>query len=144
MKNIEWKTNGLFKADANRCYEEIVDIGDEATPQEIVNAAEDPNSELHKCFTWDNNKAANKWRKQEARILVTNLVVRYEQSEGKSEKLRVIVHNDSGKYERVERVFKRPDAYTNLLNRARQELKFFKSKYNQVKELQEIMELIDW
>ena len=64
----------LFKADANKVYADLEQI-EEKTPQNIVDyAAEHPTSELYKCFTWDDTKAANEWRKYEARQVVRLLV----------------------------------------------------------------------
>lgn len=62
MNTIEWKIKGLYKADPVKVYEEINSIGEEYTPADIVELAEDPGSELHKCFEWDDSIAADKYR----------------------------------------------------------------------------------
>ena len=50
---------------------------------EIVNEARSPESPLHDCFTWDNTKAAEKWRREEAQSLITRykMIVVYEDFE---------------------------------------------------------------
>lgn len=145
MSNVEWKIKGLFKADAGECYEEIKSIGEEVTPQEIVDFAKDKNTELHKCFTWDDTKAANNWRKQEARMVSCNLVVKYVDKDNKKENLRVLVQTERGRsYTPVTRISRDEDKYAEMLRRAKTELSVFKKKYNQVKELDEILNLIDW
>jgi hypothetical protein len=40
------------------------------TPEQVIGAAQDKNSALHDCFTWDNSEAAAKWRLEEARELI--------------------------------------------------------------------------
>ena len=53
----------LYKgADAQLVADEIMSIGDAATPQQIVEKARDEATELHKCFTWDDRIAAEKYR----------------------------------------------------------------------------------
>lgn len=55
-----WKTgtDGLYKADAQKVAEEILSIGESATPAQIVDRAKDESAELHKCFEWDDTAAA--------------------------------------------------------------------------------------
>ena len=45
------------------------------TPQEVLDAARDPNSILHEHFTWDDGEAAEKWRLEEARGLIVSVHV---------------------------------------------------------------------
>lgn len=55
----------FFKADATKCASEIMEICDQmesATPQQILEKARDESTELHKCFTWDDSIAAEKYR----------------------------------------------------------------------------------
>lgn len=49
---------------------EICDQMESATPQQILEKARDESTELHKCFTWDDSIAAEKYRIQEARQIV--------------------------------------------------------------------------
>lgn len=42
-------------------------------PQAIVNAARSKTSALHACFTWDDSKAGEKWRLEEARRLIVQV-----------------------------------------------------------------------
>ena len=74
---------GLFKADAQKVCEEILALGDSVKPEQIVKAAEDERSELHKCFTWDDSAAANKWRLYEARQIVCQLIIEENKEERK-------------------------------------------------------------
>lgn len=73
---VEWKIKGLYKANAEKVYSEIKELGESFSPADVVEAAKDKNSELHKCFTWDDTVAAEKWRKQEARVLAANLAIK--------------------------------------------------------------------
>lgn len=129
--------------DPNKVAEEIISIGDEPNPDDIVDKARNENSELHKCFTWDNDEAADKWRKQEARQLMYRLVIKEEEPPRDRPEIRMFYKiNDSGGYKPTEIVVTHKDEYTQLLERAYAELRAFKMKYSCLKELQEIFDLI--
>lgn len=129
---------------ATKVYREIREIGDSATPEQIVDAARNENSELHKCFTWDDALAAEHWRKQEARQLRYFLVISNDNkpSEPQLTAFHYTVQGDG--YKPAALVFQNPDEYTALLKRAYAELRAFSQKYQRLKnELGEIFVLID-
>ena len=129
--------------DPNKVAEEIISIGDEPNPDDIVDKARNENSELHKCFTWDNDEAADKWRKQEARQLMYRLVIKEEEPPKDRPEIRMFYKTkDSGGYKPTEIVVTHKDEYKQLLERAYAELRAFKAKYSCLKELQEIFDLI--
>lgn len=133
-----------FNADAQKVAEEIAGIGESATPRQIVDRATDKTSELHKCFTWDDKKAADKWRLQEARFVVCNLVI--EQKEPEAQPVRVFhrvgTTQDAG-YKRVEIIMQNPDEYQQLLKQAKAELISFTNKYKRLTELERVFEAIN-
>lgn len=45
------------------------------TPKAVVDAARDPDHPLHPCFTWDNSAAAERWREQQARLIINAIEV---------------------------------------------------------------------
>lgn len=146
MITATWKRGfeSLHKGvDPQRVAEEIISIGDDATPQQIVETARDASLELHRCFTWDNQVAADKWRLQEARLLVCHLVIQNEDPESTLPEVRYFYKNDAGGYKQSAMIFRRMDEYQMLLEKARTELHAFKTKYNCLQELDEILALID-
>lgn len=128
---------------ALKVYQEIISIGESATPEQIVDAARDERSELHKCFTWDDREAADKWRKQEARFLRHFLRVE-DETKPDAPKINALYFNKPGEgYKAAPIVFKNQDEYTALLARAYAELHAFAEKYKTLTgELNEILELI--
>lgn len=147
MENIvaTWRTPGIFKADAQKVCNELREIGEEFTPEEIVEAAEDETKELHKCFEWDNDKAANSYRLYQARILTSQIIFKRETVEDEPAPAPVRVFNktdSSGGYKIPERTFKVQSEYEALLQRAYAELRVFKLKYQTLSELSEIFDLI--
>ena len=131
----------LFKADAEKVYSDLENIADK-TPQNVVDyAAEHPESELHKCFTWDDVKAANEWRKFEARTVMRTLVYKDDDNE-ETPQIRVL-QKATESYQPVREIIRDQDEYTALLQRAKAELSAFKERYKTLVELEEILELID-
>lgn len=146
MIKAKWKSGfeHLYKADAQLVANEISNIGKDPTPEDIVNAARDESTELHKCFTWDDTEAAERWRKQEARDIVCKLVITEENKPNDKPEIRVFYKVEDGEgYKPTEFVVKHDDEYAKLLERAYLELRAFKQKYSCLKELQEIFDLID-
>lgn len=143
---VRWKINNYFKADAQTCYEEIHEIGDEISPEQIVEKARNESTELHKCFDWDNDVAADKWRITQARTIMRQLVVVRQEPEKDepSEPVRVfMVTNTNSTYKPLEVILSKPDEHAALLDRALNELVAFKNKYRILSELKDVFDVID-
>ena len=144
---VSWKLDGIFKADAQLVAQEITDIGDDFTCQQIVDKARDSTTELHKCFEWNDSIAAEKYRLKQAQQVVTHLVIVKSGENQKPEKtnIRMIVNNGTGTntYTPLRHVVRKQDEYERLLEKARMELSAFKKKYSSLSELEEILALID-
>ena len=141
---VVWKVKGFFKADAEAVYKEITALGDSFSPEQIVEAAKDEASELHKCFTWDDAIAAENWRKHQARVLVAQLVVKTETSDEEPVAVRVIASTAiRNVYKPVVKLIEAEQDYADLLARAINELKAFQQKYKAITELREIFAAID-
>ena len=137
--------SSLYKGvDPQKVADQILGIGDEATPQQIVDAARDEGTELHRCFEWNDSVAAEKYRLTQARTIVCNLVIKRPESEEEQPKVRYFYKTESGSgYKPSTFIFKQDDEYQALLKRAWEELRIFKAKYSTLKELEEILSLID-
>ena len=144
----KWSATGTrFGADAQKCYEEIMEICDDvesASPQAILEKARDETTELHRCFTWDDSIAAEKWRINEARLVTRQLVIKEVEVPKDRPEIRLFykTDNESG-YKPTHIIVQQEDEYKQLLTRAWQELESFKRKYSMLNELSEIIELID-
>lgn len=144
---IKWKV-GIFKADPEKCYEEIQSVGDEVTPEQVLDKAKDESSELHKCFDWNDSSAAEKYRMHQARLVLNTLIVVKQDVSKKEEpvQFRVMMKNDNASgsgYKQTLIMVRDEDEYQKLLEQARRELRAFKQKYSCLSELAEILALID-
>lgn len=146
MFTATWKSGfGLFnKADAQKVAQEIMNIGDCATPSQIVEAGRNSNTELHKCFDWNDAVAAEKWRIEQAREIVRHLVIKQDAPPKDRPQIRYFFkpQGEVG-YKPTEVIVKREDSYNALLAQAYAELRAFKAKYNCLEELRDILDLID-
>lgn len=144
---VRWKT-GVFHADPKKCYEEIVSIGEEVTPEQVLKKAEDQSTELNKCFTWTDSVAAQKWRRYEAVKVMNSLIVivRPDSDENNEPtQFRLLMKNEKTEgtgYKQVVTMIRDEDEYSKLLKQAYAELQAFKAKYSCLSELSAIISLI--
>lgn len=146
MLVAKWKSGfeSIHHADAQKVAKEIMSIGDSATPEQIVEKAKKKNTELHKCFTWDDGEAANKWRLHEARQIVCHLMVKNEDRKEKQPELRFFMKAESNNgYQPTQVIFRNEDSYNQLIQKALGELTAFRRKYTFLSDRKEMIELIN-
>lgn len=143
-----WKTGfaSLYKgANAEQVASEIESLGNDVTPTEILEKAKDDTTELHKCFEWEDSVAAEKWRLQQARMIVCHLVIK-EDGEDAADKPEIRIFHKTDRadgYKSITFIMRDKTEYEKLLAQARKELRVFKQKYHNLSELEEILALID-
>lgn len=140
-----WKPGfeGLHKANAQLVAQEISDIGESATPAQIVDKAREESSELHRLFEWDDNIAAEKYRLQQARQIVCHLVIRETVREDKPP-IRFFFKPESGAgYQPTRAIVRNRDNYQNLLASAMRDLDALRRKYHSLTELEQVFYEID-
>ena len=144
---VEWGAI-KFRGDPVIVSKEISSLGDEVKPQQIVKYAEEhPDSELYKCFTWDDNRAAEKWRLHEARNIVLNLKVTYQDADEQpltNEPVRLMLRTENtGGYKPTIKIVQNLSEREGMLRMAMAELQAFRKKYASLSELEKVFEAID-
>lgn len=140
MEIVSWKIEGLFKANAQKVYEEIGNTS--VSPEEVLEKARNEKSELHKCFEWDDSVAAEKFRLQQARQIIQLLVIVPQKKT--DEPVRVFsITSQRNTYQPTRLFLQQPDEYQILLKKAKIELAEFKKRYKTLSELEEIFKCID-
>jgi len=80
MKKYEWKMKSFAKGIepdlAVEEFERIEGLYGSLTAEHILKAAEPEDSILHPLFEWDDDKAAEKYRLQQARSIINNIEVK--------------------------------------------------------------------
>lgn len=137
----EWKIKGIFKADAQRVADEIGE--NSITPEQVLEKARnDKNSELHKCFEWNDGIAAEKYRLIQARKIIINLA--YVPKEKTDEPVRCFqITREKSVYMPTKQFLVNNDEYQDLLKRAKVELESFKRRYATLSELETVFEAIE-
>ena len=138
---VQWKIKGVIKADAAKVYKEIgtKDI----TPESVLEKARDEDTELHKCFEWDDTIAAEKYRLQQARQIIQLLVTVPDKKEEPPKRV-FQVSSEKNTYQPIKFFMKNEEEATILLNRAIEELRAFQKRYSSLKgDLEQVFAAID-
>ena len=151
MADAKWRegTAGFFNgADAQKVADEIDliqrDEDGNLKSQQIVDAARDSNSELHKCFEFDDAVAGEKYRLIQARDIIRHFVIKHTNDKGEEQNIRTFqITTVTNHYEPTRVIMKNPDEYAALLARAKEELRYIKRRYETLTELEEVFEAID-
>lgn len=143
--SAQWKPgfSSLYKADAQKVAEEISSIGESATPAQIVYKARGVETELHKCFEWDDAKAAEAHRLQQARQVVCHLVIRETVTDGNPPIRFFFKPDNRNGYQPTRTIIRNKDRYQNLLAIAMRDLDALRRKYHSLTELEQVFEAID-
>ena len=112
-------------------------------PIDIVEYAKNKKTALHKCFEWDDTKAAHEYRLWQARELI-RVYVKILPNNKKPIRAFVSLYPDrqkaGGGYRPIDRVLINTDQRQQLLAQALKEFKYWQEKYQDLKELSEIFE----
>ena len=140
-----WKQGTRYKTDANVagavCSE--MEAAGTLTADNLVEVSRPENAPLHNEFEWDNSKAADEWRKHQARNIIHSLVIVTEPgrtSEGVRAFFKLEVKSPN--YESIVAIVQEEDKYEALKNAALRELKSFQKKYAQIEELHKVFAAI--
>lgn len=125
------------------------------TPESFLDSARAEKSPIHPLFEWDDSVAAEHYRIQQSRKILTSIVkVVVPPEEGKTiekdnQKRQVAFVNVTegvakrGEYITTEKALSQPETRQIVLNNALRELLAFKNKYESFSELAELFSVID-
>lgn len=148
----EWRAGHpvMPGVDAQRAGERIEALrkrnGGNITPHLVVDDARSSRSALHKWFEWDDEAAAEAYRVAQARKLMGAIVVRIEE---RPLPMRAFVCvRDSEKegaktYTSIHVAMEDEDLRKQLLNNALHELKSWRERYDELKQLAQIFAAVD-
>ena len=139
-----------FKQDANivgKELEKINPIG-ELTNKEVLEYAENHrDTELAKCFEWDDSVAGRKYRLEQATNILCSISIVINDDKEPIEKTRVYI--SSRKPDAEKRTFKKlvdvledDEEYNLLLDKAKRDLNSCQDKYRSIVKLQDLKDII--
>lgn len=145
MTAYQWKKGSFVAGDAQLVGEvcEGLERRGKLTPSNLVDASRDENAPLHRMFEWDNEQAAELYREQQARQIISSIEVVIE---GTSEPVKAFVSLRVGgterRYERTEVALMNPSSREMVLRDALAELRAFEKKYSTLSELAGVLDAI--
>ena len=143
----KWKIEGIWEQDANIVGNVLKSLADEnnLSPESVLETARNENSPLHNLFEWDNVIAAEKYRLNQARQIIQQIVIVNDHPNAEPRQIRAFVteSKNDGHYQLITTVIENPDTYEVLLRRAKFELQIFKNKYKSIVEFRDLFEEID-
>jgi hypothetical protein len=112
--------------------------------EDVVRAAENPESSLHSAFEWDDSEAAHQWRLCQARNLIRVTVQYVEPIDAAPMRVFVSLSPDraveGGGYRDTVQVLTTKALREQLLEDAVEDMNRFKEKYKKLKELSEVIQ----
>lgn len=147
----EWKYP--LKVDAQSAGDELARIENkfgELTPEKVVDESRDENAVLHPCFEWNDAIAAELYRREQARHIISNITVTIESPAitegGKITVTRAFVdvsESVKGKFVNIKTALNNDDYKRRILLNAKTELLCFEAKYSAYRELCGVCNEID-
>lgn len=144
----KWRSGYRANVSAKAAGEvmEQLESEDALTPENLVNVSRPEDAPLHKAFDWNDETAAEKWRMEQAKSLIRHIEV-VPMTVGNPEPVRAFFPIRADKpettYENIRFIVSDEDKRNEMLARAKSELKSFRVKYGQLKELKPVLDAID-
>lgn len=118
------------------------------TPDDVVKDAKDKRSPLHDFFEWNNTRAANLYRVDQARYLLRSIhvVVKRDDDGDKEINIRAfynVTDADTRVYVPIQRVFSEEELRQQVIGQALKQLISWKGKYSQYKEFSPVVSAIE-
>ena len=111
------------------------------TAKDLVDESRAEDAPLHEEFEWNDGIAAEKWREQQARVIISTIEVVSEEHEP----VRAFVHLDVRKpeYTSIHTVVQSADSTQRMLDNAMRELAAFRRKYEALEGFAALFQVID-
>lgn len=145
----KWK-RAVFNADATAVGQEIEKIevdGEVNTDTLLTFARHNRDSELYKCFEWDDTIAGEKYRKAQASQILCSISIVTNKEESEKETVRAYVSVKTGEeqkrtFKNLSRVLENDEEYQQLKDKARNDFENTKEKYEKVLQLSDLRDVI--
>ncbi len=155
IKSIAWRPGSRISADPLVFDAEVEKVRKKtkgrATAQDIVDHAKAKRSPIHKMFEWDDKKAGNQWRCQQARHYLGSVMTRPLEAPEYSVRKYVVI-KDTARigdaptrqfYENIETVLSDPTLRSQLLNNALRDANSWRRRYHVLSELSKVFAELD-
>lgn len=144
----KWNVNGIFKGDANKVGRELelIEREGELTNANVVEFAKDnKNSELHKCFEWNDFEAGRKYRLIQASQLIQNISIvvnDVEPTETTKAFVNIKTTEETRVFKNIVSVIQNDEEYNQLKEKAKKDFINYKNKYDKILKLKDLKAII--
>lgn len=125
----------------------VSEKGGHITPADVVCRAMPKDSPLHGAFEWDNDRAAEQYRIEQAQYLLRQIVIVHSQDDDEPIMVRAFVsvedENCKPVFTSVGRAKQNPQEWEYVLEQAYSELQAWRSKYKTLQQFSKIFEVVD-
>lgn len=142
---VVWKSGCRYPVPAQVAYDVVNDLYKQgkSTAQDLVDASRPDDSTLHKCFEWDDRKAAEAYRRKQANDIMNHFLLIPEDSKHEPVNAFFNLEQKGTVYEPIEVILRTPDKREALLEQAKREMISFKRKYSALEELATVFAAMD-
>lgn len=137
----------VYPIDAQKAGAELERIAEKhgsLKPSSVVDESRQEGSILHKCFEWDDEQAAEKYRCRQAQDMIRNIVtVKIGQIDTLNPIRAFVSFRREHEYVPIQQVLNSSAMLENMLDAAMKELEAFHRKFAALDSLSELMPCID-
>jgi len=150
-QKVQWKPGKRFSVKvevAHHSLEMIRKKYKRLDPATIVAEAEREDHPLHRCFNWNNDEAAQRWREHQARNLINSIEVIYQENVGRDDAKTIniapcyVANQIENGYLNTEEAIEDIDTRELIVNAAVAGLRGWKERYGRLKEMSDVVEAI--
>lgn len=147
MRKYSWKYTG-YLGDPQKIGEELetIELSGEVTNEKVLQYAKDnKDSELYKCFEWDDKIAGEKYRLLKASQIITSISFIVEEEPVKKQKIYYSIKSEreeARKFKNIRDILEDDDDYKALVNQAKNELDTCKQKYEDLIRKEDLKNII--
>ena len=139
MNRCKWVIPTLYKVRptvARVVIDKISKRDGVVTPASLLESASSRRSPIHGCFEWDDTVAAGRFRVEQARRMLKDLIIVSSNGEAREYRAYVHVSTKSVKgFQAIVQALGDPESREYILARAMEDLAAFERKYRSLKEL---------
>lgn len=146
----QWKSEARLKIDPQVAGEELERIrtwdNGRLDAKSVVEVSRDPGAPLHPAFEWDDAKAAEGFRVEQAKYMIRMIVVSPEPEKEEAKPIRAfvsVVRDEDRSYTSVSHAMADPELRRQVLLTALRELEAWRDRYAELVELANVFAVIE-
>ena len=147
-----WGDRRSYAVDPNVAGKVMEDLAakEGLTAQNLVKASRPEDAPLHGCFEWDDRIAADHYRENQARHIITAIEVVRDEGRAEEKEKPVVIQafhalrtDEVEGYEHIETIMSDEEKKERLMQLAKRDMGIFKDKYSELKRLSKVFSAMD-